>query len=137
MLTQQYAAARAQRHHLFGLSHRPSKQDLQHVVAALPGIVDQDEQLVAVLNRTTRRAQATASTRQNTGRDDRDLTAQRLGELQNELQNQQERLRQATENQRALAAELPEARQGRTGRDLALAALAVAGVGLFFWRRKR
>ncbi|MVN75632.1 hypothetical protein GO988_04765 [Hymenobacter sp. HMF4947] len=136
-LTQQYAAASAQRHSLFGLSNKPSKKDLQDVVDALQGIVNKDEQIVAVLNQTTQRAQTTASTLQNTGRDDRNLTSQRLGELQNELQNQQERLRQAAEKQRGLAAELQEAQQGRTGRDIALAALAVACVGLFFWRRKR
>ncbi|AMR26486.1 hypothetical protein A0257_04780 [Hymenobacter psoromatis] len=137
VLTERYAAANAQRHGLFGLSNKPSKQDLQAVVDALQGIVDKDEQIVAVLNQTTQQAQTTATTLQNTGRDDRNLTAQRLSELQNEQLNQQERLRQATEKQRALAAELREAQQGRTGRDALLVALALACGGLFFWRRRR
>ena len=136
MLTQRYAEARAQRHGLLGLSNKPSKQDLQEVVNALQGIVDQDERIVAVLNQTTQQTQTTATTLQNTGRDDRNLTAQRLSELQNELQNQRERLRQATERQRGLTAELREAQQGRLLRDALLAGLAVACAGLFFWRRK-
>ena len=137
VLTARYAAARAQRHGLLGLSNKPSKQDLQDVVAALQGIVDQDERIVAVLNQTTQQAQTTTATLQNTGRDDRNLTAQRLSELQDELQNQQERLRQATERQNSLEAELREAQRGRLGRDALLVALAVACAGLFFWRRSR
>jgi chromosome segregation ATPase len=136
VLTQQYAEASAQRHNLFGLSNKPSKKDLQEVVDALQGIVDKDEQIVAVLNQTTQQAQATATTLQTTGRGDRNLTAQRLNELQNDLQNQQERLRQATERERSLAADLREAQQGRTGRDALLAGLALVCVGLFFWRRR-
>lgn len=137
VLTERYAAASAQRHGLFGLSNKPSKQDLQAVVDALQGIVDKDEQIVAVLNQTTQQAQTTATTLQNTGRDDRNLTAQRLSELQNEQLNQQERLRQATGKQRALEAELREAQQGRTLRDALLVALALVCGGLFFWRRRR
>ena len=137
VLTQRYAEANAQRHSLFGLSNKPSKKDLQDVVDALQGIVDKDEQIVTVLNQTAQQAQTTATTLQNTGRDDRNLTVQRLGELQNDLQNAQQRERQAAERQRALAADLEQAQQGRTGRDALLVGLAVACVGLFFWRRKR
>jgi chromosome segregation ATPase len=144
VLTQQYAAANAQRHGLLGLSNKPSKQDLQEVVDALQGIVDKDEQIVAVLNQTTQQAQTaaaqlqtTASTLQNTGRDDRNLTAQRLSELQNEEQNLQERLHQANEHQLDLEAELRDAQQGRTLRDGLVVALALIGAGLFFWRRRR
>ena len=144
VLTQQYAAASAQRHGLLGLSNKPSKGDLQDVVDALQGIVDKDEQIVAVLNQTTQQAQTTAAqlqttttTLQNTGRDDRNLTAERLSELQNEQQNLQERLRQATDKQRGLTAELAEAQQGRTLRDGLVVALGLACAGLFFWRRRR
>jgi chromosome segregation ATPase len=144
VLTRQYAEANAQRHGLLGLSNKPSKKDLQDVVDALQGIVDKDEQIVAVLNETAQQAQTTAAqlqtttaTLQNTGRDDRNLTAQRLSELQNEQQNLQERLRQATEKQRALQAELADAQQGRTLRDALLLAVVLGGMGLFFWSRKR
>lgn len=144
VLTQQYAAANAQRHALLGLSNKPSKQDLQEVVAALQGIVDKDEQLVAALNQTTQQAQTaaaqlqtTATTLQTTGRDDRNTTAQRLSELQNDLLNAQQRERQAAERQRALTADLAEAQHGRTVRDALIAGLALAGLGLFFWRRRR
>ena len=136
VLTQQYQAANAQRHGLLGLSNKPSKKDLQDVVDALQGIVDKDEQMVAALNQTTQQAQTTAATLQNTGRDDRNLTAQRLSELQNEQQNLRERLRQATERERTFTAELREAQQGRTLRDGLVVALALACVGLLiFWRR--
>lgn len=144
VLTRQYAEANAQRHGLLGLSNKPSKKDLQDVVDALQGIVDKDEQIVTVLNQTTQQAQSaaaqlqtTTTVLQNTGRDDRNLTAERLQELQNDQQNLQERLHQATEKQRTLQADLHEAQQGRTVRDALLAGLALACIGLFFWRRRR
>jgi chromosome segregation ATPase len=144
VLTRQYAEANAQRHGLLGLSNKPSKRDLQDVVDALQGIVNKDEEIVNVLNHTTQQAQTaaaqlqtTAATLQNTGRDDRNLTAQRLSELQNDQQNLQERLRQATEKQRALEADLHEAQQGRTVRDGLVVALALACAALVFWRRRR
>lgn len=137
VLTERYAQASAQRHGLLGLSNKPSKQDLQDVVDALQGIVDKDEEIVAVLNQTTEQAQTTAATLQNTSRDDRNLTAQRLSELQDAQQNQQERLRQATEKQRTLEAELRETQQGRTGRDALIIGLALVCVGLLLWRRRR
>jgi hypothetical protein len=137
VLTQRYAEANAQRHSLFGLSNKPSKKDLQDVVDALQGIVDKDEQIVAVLNQTAQRATTTATTLQNTGRDDRNLTAQRIGEFQNDLQNSQEREKQAAERERALAADLAEAQQNQHVRDALIAGLALGCVGLFFWRRRR
>jgi chromosome segregation ATPase len=143
-LTRQYAEANAQRHGLLGLSNKPSKQDLQDVVDALQGIVDKDEQIVAVLNQATQQVQTTAAqlqttttTLQNTGRDDRNLTAERLHELQNEQQNLLERLRQSTEKQRTMEADLQEAQQGRTVRDGLVVALALVCAGLVFWRRRR
>ena len=137
VLTQRYAEANAQRHSLFGLTDKPSKKDLQAVVDALQGIVDKDEEIVAVLNQTAQQAQTTATTLQNTGRDDRNLTAQRISEFQNDLLNAQQREKQAAERQRALAADLTEAQQGQHGRDALILGLALACVGLFFWRRKR
>ena len=136
-LTERYAAASAQRHALFGLSNQPSKKDLQQVVDALQEIVDKDGEIVAVLNQTTQQAQTTASTLQNTGRDDRNHTAQRLAELQNELQNSHLRERQAAARQQDLAAGLAEAQQGRTRRDALLAGLAVALAAALLLRRRR
>lgn len=135
VLTQQYAAANAQRHSLFGLSNKPSKQDLQDVVQALQGIVDKDEQIVAVLNQTTQQAQTTAATLQHTGRDDQNLTAQRIGELQNDLQNAQQREKQAAERQRTLTADVADARRGQRVRDALLVGLGLACAGLLAWRR--
>jgi aspartokinase len=130
VLTERYAAASAQRHALFGLSNQPSKKDLQQVVDALQGIVDKDSEIVAVLNQTAQQAQTTASTLQNTGRDDRNLSAQRLTELQDELQNGRLRERQAAARQQNLAAELAEAQQSRRQRDYLIAALAVISLAL-------
>lgn len=137
ILTQQYAEASTQRHSFFG--NQPSKKDLQEVVNALQGIVDKDEQIVAVLNQTTQTAQTAATQLQATGRDDRNLTAERLAELQNEQQNFRERTKQAAGRERALAADLADARQGRSGRDALIAGLALGCIVLIVLliRRRR
>ncbi|MGI4870260.1 MAG: hypothetical protein ACRYFX_03670 [Janthinobacterium lividum] len=156
-LTDQYAAANAQRHSLFGLSNKPSKKDLQEVVDALQGIVNKDEQIVAVLNQTAQTAQETAQTAQatasqlqtttatlqtttatlqNTSRDDRNLSAQRFNELQNDLNNAQVRQKQAATREQALTADLAEAQHSQHLRDALVAGLALVCVGLFFWRRR-
>ena len=142
VLTQRYAAARAQRHSLFG--NKPSKADLQQVVTSLQGIVDKDEQIVAVLNQMAQAAQTKATTLQTkattlqaTGRDDRNLTAERLADLRNEQLNVRERERRAVARQRALEDDLDEARQGRRWRDWLIAGLGAACAGLLLWRRQR
>ena len=129
VLTRQYAEASEQRHSLFG--NKPSKRDLEEVVDALQGIVDKDQQIVDVLNETAQKAQttsvhlaATTTHLETSSRDDRNLTAQRLTELQNEQQNFQARQRQATQRQRNLEADLHEAQQGRFVRDALIAGLA-------------
>ena len=117
---------------------------MQEVVDALQGIVDKDEQIVAVLNQTAQQAQTTAAhlqttatTLQTTSRDDHNLTAQRISEFQDDLQNAQEREKQAAERQRALTADLADAQQGQRLRDAVIGGLAVVCVGLLFWRRRR
>ncbi|MGI4886193.1 MAG: hypothetical protein ACRYFR_14655 [Janthinobacterium lividum] len=137
VLTRRYAAARAQRNSLFGLSDKPSKKDLQAVVDALQGIVNKDEQIVAVLNQTAQAAQNAAATLQATGRNDRNLTADHLAEIQNKQLNVQERERRAMARQLALEDDLDEAQQARQWRDWAIAGLALACVGLLAWGRQR
>ena len=141
-LTRRYAEASAQRHSLFG--NKPSKKDLQEVVDALQGIVDKDQQIVDVLNQTTQAAQttsvrlaATTTTLENTGRDDRNLTAQRLSELQNEAENLRQREKQQLTKMRDLEAEVADAKQGHFVRDALIAGLAVLCVGLVVARRRR
>ncbi len=141
-LTRRYAEANAQRHSLFG--NKPSKKDLQEVVDALQGIVDKDQQIVDELNRTAQAAQstsvrlaATTTHLENTGRDDRNLTAERLAELQNETENLRQREKQQLARQRDLEAEVAEAKQGHFVRDALIAALAVLSVGLLVARRRR
>ncbi|MDB5233666.1 MAG: hypothetical protein JWR44_659 [Hymenobacter sp.] len=142
VLTRRYAAANAQRHSLFG--NKPSKKDLQEVVDALQGIVDKDQQIVDVLNETARKAQttsvrlaATTTHLESTGRDDRNLTAQRLYELQNETDNLHQREKQQLARQRDLEAELADSKKGHTVRDGLIAALVVLSVGLFVALRRR
>ena len=134
-LTRRYAAASAQRHSLFG--NKPSKKDLQEVVDALQGIVDKDQQIVDVLDATARQAQttsvrlaATTTSLESTGRDDRNLTAQRLAELQNEAQNLRQREKKQLTRQRDLEAEIAEIKQGQFVRDALIALLAVVSIGL-------
>ena len=142
-LTTQYATANAQRHSLFG--NKPSKKDLQEVVDALQGIVDKDQQIVDVLNRTARAAQTaaqhystTASTLETTSRGDRNLTAQRLSEVENELANARQREKKLLADQRDQTAEVAEAQQGRFVRDALIATLAVVCAGLLVaWRRRK
>lgn len=135
VLTRRYAAANAQRHSLFG--NKPSKKDLQEVVDALQGIVDKDQLIVDELNQLARKAQttsvrlaATTTHLESTGRDDRNLTAQRLTELQNETENLRQREKQQLAKYRDLEAELAEAKQGQLVRDALIAVLAVLSVGL-------
>ena len=137
VLTRRYAAARARRNSLFGLRDQPSKKDLQAVVDALQGIVNKDEQIVAVLNQTAQAAQTTAAALQATSRDDRSLTADRLAEIQNQQRNVQERERRARARQLALEADLDDAQQARQWRDWLIAGLGAACAGLLLWRRKR
>ncbi|ALW86134.1 hypothetical protein AUC43_14150 [Hymenobacter sedentarius] len=143
VLTRRYAVASAQRHSLFG--NKPSKKDLQEVVDALQGIVDKDQQIVDVLNQTARKAQttsvrlaATTTTLESTGRDDRNLTAQRLSELQNEIENVRQREKQQLAKQRDLQAEVADVKEGQFVRDALIAFLTVLSIGLMvaLWRKK-
>ncbi|WP_426059278.1 hypothetical protein [Hymenobacter sp. B1770] len=135
VLTRRYAEASAQRHSLFG--NKPSKKDLQEVVDALQGIVDKDQQIVDILNETARRAQttsvrlaATTTHLESTGRDDRNLTAQRLSELQNETENLRQREKANIARQRDLEADIKEVKEGQFVRDALIAGLCVLSVGL-------
>jgi chromosome segregation ATPase len=142
VLTRRYAEASAQRHSLFG--NKPSKKDLQEVVDALQGIVDKDQQIVDVLNETATKA-TTASARlaattthlETSSRGDRNLTAQRLAELESEAQNLREREKQQLAKQRDLEAEVAESKQGHFVRDALIAGLAVLCVGLVVALRRR
>ncbi|MFC6223182.1 hypothetical protein ACFP2F_08005 [Hymenobacter artigasi] len=141
-LTDRYREASAQRHSLFG--NKPSKKDLQEVVDALQGIVDKDQQIVDVLNRTAQAAQtnsvrlaATTTHLETSSRDDRNLTAQRLSELTNETENMRQREKQQLAKMRDLEAEVAEAKQGHFVRDALIAGLALACVGMVVALRRR
>lgn len=141
-LTDRYRDASAQRHSLFG--NKPSKKDLQEVVDALQGIVDKDQQIVNVLNETAQKATttsvrlaATTTKLESTSRDDRNLTAQRLLELENEASNLRQREKQQLARQRDLEDEVTEAKQGHFVRDALIAGLAVVCVGLLVALRRR
>ncbi|MDO7845805.1 hypothetical protein Q5H92_05510 [Hymenobacter sp. M29] len=141
-LTDRYRDASAQRHSLFG--NKPSKKDLQEVVDALQGIVDKDQQIVNVLNETAQKATttsvrlaATTTQLQSTSRDDRNLTSQRLSEVENEASNLRQREKQQLAKMRDLEAEVTEAKQGHFVRDALIAGLAVLCVGLVVALRRR
>jgi len=141
-LTRRYAEASAQRHSLFG--NKPSKKDLQDVVDALQGIVDKDQQIVDVLNETAQQATSTSARLavtttklESTSRDDRNLTAQRLLELEGEASNLRQREKQQLAKLRDLEAEVAESKQGHFVRDALIAGLAVACVGLLVALRRR
>ena len=141
-LTRRYADANNQRHSLFG--NKPSKKDLQEVVDALQGIVDKDQQIVDVLNETAREAQstsvrlaATTTHLESSSRDDRNLTAERLAEMQNEVENLRQREKQNAAKQRDLEAQVAESGQGHFVRDALIAGLSVLCVGLFVALRRR
>lgn len=142
VLTRRYADASAQRHSLFG--NKPSKKDLQEVVDALQGIVDKDQQIVDVLNETAEKAQTTSvrlaatTTHLEAGsREDRNLTTQRLLELQNETENLRVRERKHVARQRDLKAQVDEAKGGQYVRDALIALLAITSVGLLVALRRR
>ena len=82
---------------------------------ALQGIVDKDQQIVDVLDETARQATsasvrlaATTTHLEASSRDDRNLTSQRLAELENETANLHQREKQQLAKQRNLEAELAE-----------------------------
>jgi MYXO-CTERM domain-containing protein len=142
VLTNRYAEAHAQRHSLFG--NKPSKKDLQEVVDALQGIVDKDQQIVDALNRTTVAAQTAAqhygtaaAQLQNTSRDDRNLTAQRLHEAQNDLDNAHQREKKQLARVQELEADLTDAQSGQLIRDALVAGLGLLSVGLLVALRRR
>jgi hypothetical protein len=142
ILTDHYRDASAQRHSLFG--NKPSKKDLQEVVDALQGIVDKDQQIVNVLNQTAQKATttsvrlaATTTRLESTSRDDRNLTAQRLLELEGEASNLRQREKQQLARQRDLEAEVADAKQGHFVRDALIAGLAALCVGLVVALRRR
>ena len=141
-LTDRYTAASAQRHSLFG--NKPSKKDLQEVVDALQGIVDKDQQIVDVLNRTAQaatttsaRLAATTTHLETSSRDDRNLTAQRLSELTNETENLRQREKQQLARLRDFEAEVADAKHANFVRDALIAGLAVLCVGLVVALRRR
>lgn len=142
VLTRRYAEASEQRHSLFG--DKASKKDLEEVVDALQGIVDKDQQIVDVLNETAEKAQttsvrlaATTTHLEASSRDDRNLTTQRLSELENDAENLRVRERKHVARQRDLEAQVNDAKSGQYVRDALIALLGVISVGLLVALRRR
>ena len=142
VLTRRYAEASEQRHSLFG--DKASKKDLEEVVDALQGIVDKDQQIGEVLNETAEKAQttsvrlaATTTHLEASSRDDRNLTTQRLSELENDAENLRVRERKHVARQRDLEAQVNDAKSGQYVRDALIALLGVISVGLLVALRRR
>ena len=142
-LVRQYEAASAQRNSLFG---KPSKKDLQEVVDALKGIIRKDTEIVravqagalrqtaaVVAENQQARQQATVATTDQT------TTRQRFYDLQNQVQNLQERNHQTARKLADAQAVVAEADHSRATRDLLSVALAALSAGLLWllYRRPR
>jgi|GEM_PF-778714 len=133
-----YEDANAQRNSLFG--NKPSKKDLQEVVDVLKAIIRKDTEIVQALKETSIRrtasivAQKTQAERQITvAQGDQSMTRERFYDLQNQIQNLQERDRQREAKLREYQATADEAAQGRTTRELLAVALAVLSAGLLWY----
>lgn len=137
-LVQEYEAANAQRNAF--LANKPSKKDLEEVIDALKGIIRKDTEIVrAVQEATLRKAAAVVAENQQVkqqatvAQTDQTSTRQRYYDLENQIQNLQERDRQRTKKLQDLQATADEATQARTSRELLIAALAVLSAGLLFY----
>ncbi|WP_375435424.1 hypothetical protein [uncultured Hymenobacter sp.] len=135
LMVQQYEQASAQRNSLFG--NKPSKSDLEEVVAALKGIVRKDTEIVravqaAALRRTADILAENQQVKQQVtvARTDQSSTQQRFYDLENQIANLQLRDKQRQKKLVELQATAEEAIQERTSRDLLATGLAVLSLGL-------
>lgn len=133
-----YEAANAQRNSLFG--NKPSKNDLQEVVDVLKAIIRKDTEIVQALKESSIRrtasivAEKTQAQQQIVvARGDQSMTRERFYDLQNQIQNLQERDRQREARLREYQATAEEAAQGRTTRELLAVALAVLSAALLWY----
>ena len=74
---------------------------------------------------------------ESSSRDECNLTAERLTELQNEAENLRQREKQQLTKRRDLEADVTDAKQGRFVRDALIALLSAACVGLVVALRRR
>jgi hypothetical protein len=137
-MVRQYEAANAQRNSLFG--NKPSKKDLEEVVAALKGIIRKDTEIVrAVQAETLRRTAAVQAENQQVrqqvtvARTDQSSTQQRFYDLQNQITNLELRDKQRQKKLVDLQATADEAVAARTSRDLLAAGLAALSLGLLVY----
>lgn len=134
-MVRQYEEANAQRNSLFG--NKPSKKDLEEVVAALKGIIRKDTEIVRAVQAATlrRTANILAENQQvkqqvTVARTDQSSTQQRFYDLENQIANLQLRDKQRQKKLVELQASAEEAIEERTSRDLLAAGLAVLSLGL-------
>jgi hypothetical protein len=133
-----YEAANAQRNSLFG--NKASKKDLQEVVDVLKAIIRKDTEIVQAIKEASLRrtaaivAEKTQAERQITvAQGDQSMTREKFYDLQNQIQNLQERDRQREVKLREYQATAEEASQARTTRELLAAALALLSAGLLWY----
>ncbi|MBC6611474.1 hypothetical protein H8B15_11095 [Hymenobacter sp. BT507] len=137
-LVRQYEAANAQRNAF--LANKPSKRDLEEVVAALKGIIRKDTEIVqAVKDDALRQTAGLVAERQqvqqqaSVAQSDQSTTRERFYDLQRQIANLEERERQHQKKLAEAQSVVHEADQSRTTRDLITAALAVLSVGLLVY----
>ncbi|SET44090.1 hypothetical protein [Hymenobacter actinosclerus] len=134
-LVSQYEAANGQRNAF--LANKPSKKDLQEVVEALKGIIRKDTELIqAVQAATLRQTAAVVAENQQVkqqvtvAQTDQSSTQQRFHDLENQIQNLQERERQHAKKMRDLQATADTATGARTSREVLAATLALLAAAL-------
>ncbi|QNE39447.1 hypothetical protein F1C16_07710 [Hymenobacter sp. NBH84] len=137
-LVRQYEAANSQRNAF--LANKPSKRDLEEVVAALKGIIRKDTEIVqAVKDDALRQTAGLVAERQqvqqqaSVAQSDQSTTQERFYDLQRQITNLEERERQHQKKLAEAQTLANEVDQSRTTRDLLTAGLAVLSVGLLVY----
>jgi chromosome segregation ATPase len=137
-LVREYEEANAQRNSLFG--NKPSKKDLQEVVDALKGIIRKDTEVVRAVQASTLRQTAAvvaenqqAKQQVTVATTDQSSVRQRFYDLQNQIQNLEQREKQREKKLQEAQAAAKEAEEARTSREMIALGLAVLSVALLVY----
>ncbi|WP_303311606.1 hypothetical protein [Hymenobacter sp. BT730] len=137
-LVREYEEANSQRNSLFG--NKPSKKDLQEVVDALKGIIRKDTELVRAVQASTLRQTAAvvaenqqAKQQVTVATTDQSSVRQRFYDLQNQIQNLEQREKQREKKLQEAQAAAKEAEEARTSREMIAVGLALLSVALLVY----
>lgn len=137
-LVREYEEANAQRNSLFG--NKPSKKDLQEVVDALKGIIRKDTEVVRAVQASTLRQTAAvvaenqqAKQQVTVATTDQSSVRQRFYDLQNQIQNLEQREKQREKKLQEAQTAAKEAEEARTSREMIAVGLALLSVALLVY----